>query len=351
MKSRVGTITRRNSVLANPEESQSHLNESRGSTGLVRSFGPMSQIDFRLLQSAIVLADELNFSRAASRLHLTQPGLTKQIQDLESQLGVILFERSSQGVELTEPGRVFIEHAKLAVFHLERAVHLTRAAAKGAEVVVNFGSSPYVDPYIVSTMLSVRLPLFPTMRVHTHSNYSQELMRQVSSGELDIAIVGMGEENPRLNFLELERHPLFALMKAEDDAARKRVADLEDFADRVWVLFGKHVHRPLHDLILSKAKELGIKPSEIHYFTTPEEAATLVAKHEGIAFTNRTSAWRVARNGLTMRPVDKPALALKTMLVTRADDRTRLTSEYVRSAKRKLERQSDANQQRLLLAV
>jgi DNA-binding transcriptional LysR family regulator len=49
----------------------------------------MSQIDFRLLQSAIVLADELNFSRAASRLHLTQPGLTKQIQDLESQLGVI----------------------------------------------------------------------------------------------------------------------------------------------------------------------------------------------------------------------------------------------------------------------
>jgi DNA-binding transcriptional LysR family regulator len=49
----------------------------------------MSQIDFRLLQSAIVLADELNFSRAASRLHLTQPGLAKQIQDLESQLGVI----------------------------------------------------------------------------------------------------------------------------------------------------------------------------------------------------------------------------------------------------------------------
>jgi DNA-binding transcriptional LysR family regulator len=140
-------------------------------------------------------------------------------------------------------------------------------------------------------------------------------------------------------------------MKAEDATAQKRVACLEDFADRVWVLFGKHVHRPLHDLILSKAKELGITSSEIHYFTTPEEAATLVAKHDGIAFMNRTSAWRVARNGLTMRPVDEPALALKTVLVTRADDRTRLTSEYVRAAKRTLERQGGANQQRLPLAV
>ena len=233
----------------------------------------MSQIDFRLLQSAIVLADELNFSRAASRLHLTQPGLSRQIQDLESQLGVILFERSSQGVELTEPGRVFIEHAKLAVFHLERAVHLTRAAAKGAEVVLHFGSSPYIDPYIVSTTLSVRLPLFPTMRVQTHSHFSQELMRQVSSGELDIAIVAAGEENSRLNFLELERHPLFALIKAEDDSARKLSACLEDFDDRVWVLFGKHVHPTMHDLIFSRAEALGVKPTEIHYFTTAEEAA------------------------------------------------------------------------------
>jgi len=172
----------------------------------------MGQIDFRLLHSAIILAEELNFSRAASRLHLTQPGLTKQIQDLESQLGVILFERSSQSVALTEPCRVFIEHAKLALFHLERAVHLTRASAKGAEVVLNFGSSPYIDPYIVSTVLSIRLPLFPTMRVHAHSHFSPELMRQVSSGELDMAIISAGEENSRLNFLEIESHPLFALM-------------------------------------------------------------------------------------------------------------------------------------------
>jgi DNA-binding transcriptional LysR family regulator len=311
----------------------------------------MSQIDFRLLQSAIVLAEELNFSRAASRLHLTQPGLTKQIQDLESQLGVVLFERSSQGVELTEPGRVFIEHAKLAVFHLERAVHLTRAAAKGAEVVVNFGSSPYVDPYIVSTMLSVRLPLFPTMRVHAHSNFSQELTRQVTSGELDVAIVNAAGANARLNFLEIASHPLFALMQNQESVTLKRSTSLADFDDRVWVLFSRHVHPVMHDRLLSRAEELRIVPREIQYVTTAEEAASLVVKHEGIAFITRNGAWRVARDGLTMRPLEEAEINVTTAIVTRSDDRTRLTSEYVRAAVRKLQMQEESKQQILPLAV
>jgi DNA-binding transcriptional LysR family regulator len=311
----------------------------------------MSQIDFRLLQSAIVLADELNFSRAASRLHLTQPGLTKQIQDLESQLGVILFERSSQRVELTEPGRVFIEHAKLAVFHLERAVHLTRASAKGAEAVVNFGNSPYIDPYLVSTMLSVRLPLFPTMRVHAHSNFSHELTRQVSCGEIDVAIIAVGDADARLNFLELSSDPLFALMRTGEAAAREHSTCLKDFDDRIWVLFGKHVHPVLHDSLLHRAKELSITPREIQYVTTAEEAACLVVKHEGIAFINRTGAWRVARDGLTMRPLNEPGIAVKTTLITRSNDRTSLTSEYVRAAMRKLQRKNDTAQRTLPLAI
>ena len=309
----------------------------------------MSQIDFRLLHSAIVLADELNFSRAASRLHLTQPGLTKQIQDLEFHLGVILFERTSQGVELTEPCRVFIEQAKLAVFHLDRAVHLTRAAAKGAEAVINFGSSPYVDPYIVSTMLSVRLSLFPTMRVHAHSHFSQELTRQVASGELDIAIIAAGDGNSRLNFLELANHPRSVLMRTGEPATRKRSTRLQDFDDRVWVLFSKHVNPVMHEALLRKAEELGVAPREIQYVTTAEEAAYLVVKHEGVAFINRTGAWRVARDGLTMRPLDEPGTTVKTTLITRSDDRTRLTSEYVRAAMRKLPRKSDADQRTLPL--
>src|ERR1700678_4542784 len=112
-------------------------------------------------------------------------------------------------------------------------------------------------------MLSVRLPLFSTMRVHAHSNFSHELTRQVSSGELDIAIIAAGDGNSRLNFLELSSHPHFALMSTKEPAARKRSTCLEDFDDRVWVLFSKHVHPVMHDSLLHRAEEVGVTPREI----------------------------------------------------------------------------------------
>jgi DNA-binding MarR family transcriptional regulator len=76
--------------------------------------------EIRLLQAAITLAEELNFSRAAERLHISQPTLSKQIVELESQLGFRLFERNHQIVDLTDAGRAFVEEAREAVLHVER---------------------------------------------------------------------------------------------------------------------------------------------------------------------------------------------------------------------------------------
>ncbi len=135
----------------------------------------MALPEIRLLQAAIVLAEELNFSRAAERLHLTQPALSKQIVELEGQLGFRLFERNHQIVELTDAGRAFVEEAREAVLHTERAVVAAKAVFNGADEVLNVGKSACEDPFLVSTLLSVRLPLFPGMRVKLWSNYSTEL--------------------------------------------------------------------------------------------------------------------------------------------------------------------------------
>src|SRR5258708_6881871 len=103
----------------------------------------MNGIDIRLLQAAIAVAEELSFSRAAARLHVTQPALSKQIHDLEGHLGVPLFTRDNRGVELTEACRAFIEESRMSVLHLERAIHLARAVSMGADAILNIGTSPY----------------------------------------------------------------------------------------------------------------------------------------------------------------------------------------------------------------
>ena len=308
----------------------------------------MTQIDIRLLQAAVMVADELSFSRAAARLHLTQPGITKQIQDLEDRLGVVLFERNNQGVSLTEPCRIFIEEARLVLLHLDRAVHLTRAAASGAEAVLNIGSAPDVDPYIVSTVLAARLPLYPALRIHASSNFSQELSRHVITGELDSALVVGGVPDKRLNHTKVETRPLYAVFRLDDELAAKQAVSLNDFNGRVWVVYGRHVHPYLHDELWSLAREKRVRPSDFHHVTTAEEAAQLVTQHRGVAFLVRNGAWRVARDGLTMRPLDEAKLVVQTSLVTRSDDGSRLTSEFVRTSMRRLQAIEPAQQGSLL---
>ena len=114
--------------------------------------------DFRLWQAAVILAEELNFSRAADRLHIVQPTLSKQILELEQQLGFRLFLRNSQSVRMTDAGDQFVREAREVIFHAERAMNLARSAALGAQSVIHIGKSPYVDPYLISTLSAVTLP-------------------------------------------------------------------------------------------------------------------------------------------------------------------------------------------------
>ena len=93
-------------------------------------------LDVRHLHAVIVLAEERNFTRAADRLHITQPALSKQITDLEKEHRFHLFTRDTRRlVELTDAGRVFVQEARLAVLHTERAVHFAQCAHEGSDSI------------------------------------------------------------------------------------------------------------------------------------------------------------------------------------------------------------------------
>lgn len=115
----------------------------------------MSGVDTKLMRAAVVLADELNFSRAAIKLHIGQSALSKQISSLEESLGYELFCRDGRGVSTTPAGDTFVEEARLALMHQERAVQLSRAANGHTEITLHVGKSPYTDPYLLTNLLSL----------------------------------------------------------------------------------------------------------------------------------------------------------------------------------------------------
>ncbi len=205
--------------------------------------------EIRLLQAAIAVARELNFSRAAESLHIGQSTLSKQIYELESQLGFKLFERNHQTVELTDAGRAFVEEAREALLHTERAVIAAKAVFNGADQILNLGKSANTDPFLVSTVLSVRLPLFPGLRIKQWSNYSNELARQVICRTLDLAMTTGIPENPKLSLLQLADNPFYLAMPEDDQLADHRDLILEQLDDRIWILLSQQASPFLYDNI------------------------------------------------------------------------------------------------------
>jgi DNA-binding transcriptional LysR family regulator len=309
----------------------------------------MSQIDLRLIRAAVTVAEELSFSRAAVKLHVSQPALTKQIQDLEATLGVLLFIRDRPRVHLTDAGRAFVEESRLCLMHQERAVEVARSVAKGAEAVLNFGQSPFVDPFLTSIVTSVHLPLFPELRITVSSDYEPELLRRVALGELEVALMIASPELPLLTQVEVAASPLYVLISETSPLAVQRTLRLRDLDEVPLVLFARHMHPTLYDAIDERARSSGVVRSQLHHAACAEQAAQLVFRTGGAAILNKHGAWRVAMDGLTLRSLEDPDITMRTVLAVR-NDASRLVSELVRATVRKLRQLSAPSQATLPLA-
>ena len=294
--------------------------------------------DIHLLQAAIMLAEVRNYSRAARKLGIQQPTLTKRILELEHVIGVQLFLRSTQFVEPTDACRQLVEEAKQCVFHAERAVNVARLAEQGAQAVLHIGKSQYTDPYLISILTSVSLPLFPNLEVSLSSMSSKELETEVLVGNLDLAVATGHFDNPKITQLELMRTPFYIAVPEHSYLAGFKELTLPQLDQKTWVLFERHVHPPLYDSIFRQAKQEAVRPRSVHHVVTAEESAhELYAGTGEAAFLTRAGAWRIARNGLTMRPLVNQNLAVSSKLIARADDSSRVVSEFARALKRKLD--------------
>lgn len=290
----------------------------------------------RLLETAIVLAEELNFSRAAARLRVDQATVSRRIQELEGEIGYLLFERNHQLVELTEAGRRFIEEVRLGHLHVERAIQSGRAAREDAELILNVGRSPYTDPFLITTLLSVKLPLYPQLKMEVSQQFSLDLIREILSGSLDLAIATEPPESKHLTTVKVEESPFYIAMLEEDKLAYEDFVTLEMIAKRPWVIFERRMHAPVYDAVMRVAEERKVAPAKLHHVVVPEDSYSFMEDDGAVAFVVKSGAIRIARNGITVRPLAEDALMLKTYLASRADNNSKVVSELVRAFMRKL---------------
>jgi DNA-binding transcriptional LysR family regulator len=307
----------------------------------------MSGVDTKLLRAAVVLAEERNFSRAAAKLHIGQSALSKQILALEEFLGYELFSRDVRGVSTTAPGDAFVEEARLALLHQERAVQLSRAAHGNTEVTLHVGKSPYTDPFLLTHLLSLRLPLFPSLKLRMTSKLAPDLSHDLLNGSLDLAFLTSLPATPRLSSVTVANQLFYVAMLEDNELASLREIGEEQLGSSSCILFERHVHPYLYDTLVRSIKPAIRSGTSLYHVMMAEEASHLILRGLGIAILSQAEAWRIARNGITIRPLIIEGLRLETRLTCRSDSQSRVVSEFVRAFVRRLQEHSSGKQLQL----
>ena len=289
------------------------------------------------MEAAVVLSEELNFTRAAKRIGISQSAITKNVHELEALIGVKLFERDRRSVRVTDACRAYVEQARLSLLYADRAFQVARSVEQGADTIQHIGKSPYTDPFFISLLQSIQLPLFPRLRLHITSQYSLDLAHRVLAGTLDLAIVNEPPESPLLTVVRIAESPYFIGMSIRDALAERPSVTLQDLSGRPLVIFARSIHPLLYDLVMKEFEEKGIRFPDVQQVLTPEEVFPHVTEGKHIAFLTKAGAVRIARDGVTIRPLLADGFTLKTYLVSHADNDSRVTSELVRGFMRRLE--------------
>ena len=289
-------------------------------------------VEARYLQAVVVLAEELNFTRAAHILRISQPALSKQITELEERYQLRLFAREKgRMVEITDAGRAFVEEARSALFHTERAIHLARAAHQGTDRILMVGHSPQANPEWIAGILAIRLPLFPQLKTRLATRFAMELIRGVLADELHLALVTAPPEDARITAVRFARKPVYAALPQAHPAAGKDRLRLEDLSQDEWILFARQVNPVIYDAVLQTARAQALAPRKAHETFTVEEAAYLVAEHEGIAILAEAPSLDWYAEGVTIKPLTDKSLSFDTCLIMRADQASRAVNEFGRA--------------------
>ena len=201
--------------------------------------GILGAMELRHLRYFVAVAEEQNVSRAAVRLHVSQPPLSRQIRNLEDELGIALFDHGAKAVWLTEAGRVFLIEARMILQRVEGAVQMAKEAAGGKRGEIHIGYAPSLTVELLPRALRYFRKSNPGVRVRLHDLSTQDMLRGLRDGKLHAALLVQAPPKTLagLVFEELQRLAVCVAVHPAHPLARARRVGLKEVAEEHLVAF------------------------------------------------------------------------------------------------------------------
>jgi DNA-binding transcriptional LysR family regulator len=240
-------------------------------------------IEFRHLKYLLAIAEASNFTRAAQRLFVAQPSLSRQIRDLEEAIGFSIFDRHRDGVRLTPAGQMVIDYAQEAMSSRTQIVEVARAVNAGNVPTLRVGFSSFINARHLQNFRTSYNAFFPGCEIRPNSGTTAQIVAKLERRELDCALVPLPIHGPQWHIVQFSRTPLVACMRADDELAASSELDIETLASKLTIGRDPEAHPAAHARLLEMFSEVGYTTRISCLAVTPHDIQTLIREGYGVA--------------------------------------------------------------------
>ncbi len=276
-------------------------------------------MELRQLHYFLMVAETLHFGRAAEQLHIAQQPLSFQIKQLEDELGVKLFVRTTRSVALTPAGEAMLAEVRAGLNRIDRGVELAQRTARGEEGKLIIG-------YTINTLCSVMAPIirqfrerYPQIELVLFELTPPAMERQLLNEDIDIGILSsIGTSMPGLAHERIyQENGVVALPKNHPLAQQARIS-LRELASEPFVMYARGVHRELFDDLISLCRLAGFSPTIVQEAANEAALVSLVAAGLGVALVS-SSLKSLLTDEVVYCPLIEPTVKIEVALEWKED--------------------------------
>jgi len=260
-------------------------------------------LELKRLRYFVALAEELHFGHTAERLGISQPPLSQQIAQLEKELGVSLFHRTSRSVELTAAGRAFLEETRRVLSQVEQAVHAAQRADRGEVGQLRVGFVPACGA--IPRGVRRFLDRYPGVRLTLRNMTTADQAVALVDGSLHVGFLHLPIDAQGLVIEEIQSHPLLAAIPSRHPLAALKSIPLRAFVGEPFIGFPRAAAPGLYDALITTFRKAGLTAHIVHETDSILARLRLVGAGIGVSLIP-SYAMRLPRPGVTLRPLRPP---------------------------------------------